>query len=156
MLLQFHGEVVDTDVLLRIKQPGRKCPASMRACKKFDKYLYGLDQFRLETDNGLLVPFFNSLSLDNAPLKCQCLLMWHTSSKPDAVYVPGRNLVIASALSQSHQTLTKEETGTHSEVECCLATVLTGIQASQSQMENKVAAAADRELLTVIKYIRSG
>lgn len=41
-----------------------------------------------------------------------------------AVYVPGKTLVIADALSRSPQTYTGEETGTHSKVECDVASVV--------------------------------
>lgn len=56
--------------------------------------------------------------------------------KPVAVYVPGKTLVIADALSQSPQTYTKEETDTHNEVDCYVASVVQGIPSSPSRMES--------------------
>lgn len=71
--------------------------------------------------------------------------------------VPGKNLLIADALSQSPQTYTKEVTDAHSEVECYVATVIQGTPASPSRMESiKMATAADSELQSVIQLVRRG
>lgn len=128
----------------------------MWACEKFDKCLCGLDQFRLETDHRPLVPLVNNRSLDNVPLRCQRLLMSLMRYKPEAVYLPGKTLVVADALSRSPRSYTSELTDTHSDVECYIATVVQGIPASPSQMDRiKAATANDNELQTVIKLIRN-
>lgn len=90
----------------------------MWACEKFDQCLFGLDQFRLETDHRPLVPLVNNRSLDNIPLRCQRLLMRLMRYKPEAVYVPGKTLVVADALSRSPRSYTSELADTHSDVEC--------------------------------------
>lgn len=166
VLLQLHGEMWKpvaycsrrlSEAETRYAQIEKECLASVWACEKFDKYLCGLDQFRLETDHRPLVPLVNSRSLDNVPLRCQRLLMRLMRYKPEAVYVPGKTLVVADALSRSPQPHTSEQTDTHSDVECYIATVVQGIPASPSRMESiKTATANDNELQTVIRFIKDG
>ncbi|XP_042071854.1 uncharacterized protein K02A2.6-like [Haplochromis burtoni] len=166
VLLQLHGAEWKpvaycsrrlTEAETRYAQIEKECLASVWACEKFDKYLCGLDRFRLETDHRPLVPLVNSRDLDNVPLRCQRLLMRLMRYKPEAVYVPGKTLVIADTLSRSPQTRAEDDTSTHSEVDCYIATVLQGIPASPSRMESiKAATATDVELQTVITYIRRG
>lgn len=77
--------------------------------------------------------------------------------KPEAVYVPGKTLIVADTLSRSPQSYTKEQLDTHSEVECYIATVVQGIPASTSRMDSiKAATASNTELQTVVKFIRNG
>lgn len=166
VLLQLHAEECKpvafcsrrlSEAETRYAQIEKECLAGVWACEKFDKYLCGLEEFRLETDHKPLVPLINNRSLDNVPLRCQRLLMRLMRYKPEAVYVPGRTLIIADTLSRSPQTYTKEETDTHSEVECYVATVMQGIPASPSRMESiRSATAADSDLQSVIKLMRSG
>lgn len=71
--------------------------------------------------------------------------------------MPGKTLLIADTLSRSPQTYTKEETDTHSEVECYVATVMQGVPASPSRMESiRLSTAADSDLQSVIKLMRNG
>lgn len=129
----------------------------MWACEKFDKYLCGLDEFRLETNHKPLVPLINNRSLVNVPLRCRCLLMRLMRYKPVAEYVLEKTLLIADALSRSPQAYTKEVTDAHIEVECYVATVIQGIPASPSRMESiKMATAAVSELQSVIQLVRRG
>lgn len=58
---------------------------------------------------------------------------------------------------EAHRLTQKEESDTHSEVECYVASVVQGIPASPSRMESiKMATAADNELQSVLKFVRSG
>ncbi|XP_061570027.1 uncharacterized protein K02A2.6-like [Cololabis saira] len=166
VLLQLHGEEWKpiaycyrrlSEAETRYAQIEKECLAGVWACEKFEKYLCGLDEFKLETDHKPLVPLINNRSLDNVPLRCQRLLMRIMRYKPVAKYVPGKTLLIADALSRSPQTYTKEVTDAHSEVECYVATVIQGIPASPSRMESiKRAIATDYELQSVIEHVRRG
>uniref|UniRef100_A0A3B3I785 Gypsy retrotransposon integrase-like protein 1 n=1 Tax=Oryzias latipes TaxID=8090 RepID=A0A3B3I785_ORYLA len=166
VLLQLHGEEWRpvaycsrrlSEAETRYAQIEKECLASVWACEKFDKYLRGLDRFRLETDHRPLVPLVNSRSLDDVPLRCQRLLMRLMRYNPEAVYVPGKTLVVADTLSRCPQARTREPTDMHSEVEYYVATVVQSIPASPSRIDGiRAATAKDRELQTVIELVRKG
>uniref|UniRef100_A0A8C7X6F1 ribonuclease H n=1 Tax=Oryzias sinensis TaxID=183150 RepID=A0A8C7X6F1_9TELE len=166
VLLQLHGEEWRpvaycssrlSEAETRYAQIEKECLASVWACEKFDKYLRGLDRFRLETDHRPLVPLVNSRSLDDVPLRCQRLLMRLMRYNPEAVYVPGKTLVVADTLSRCPQARTREPTDMHSEVECYIATIVQSIPASQSRIDGiRAATAKDSELQTVIELVRKG
>ena len=73
----------------RYAQIEKECLASVWACKKFNRYLQGLQQFKLLTDHKPLVPLING---------CQRLLMRMMRYNPKAQDVPGRELVVADTL----------------------------------------------------------
>jgi len=166
VLLQLHGEDWKpvaycsrrlTDAETRYAQIEKECLASVWACERFEKYLYGLESFNLVTDHKPLVPLMNSKDLDNVPLRCQRLLMRLMRFKPVAEYAPGKTLVVADTLSRSPLSHTENQRDTHSDVECYIAAVIDNVPATPQRMDSiRKATAADEKLQTVIRYIRSG
>ncbi|XP_039610078.1 uncharacterized protein K02A2.6-like [Polypterus senegalus] len=141
----------------RYAQIEKECLANVWACEKFEKYLIGLENFKLVTDHKPLVPLMNKKDLDSVPLRCQRLLMRLMRFKLIAEYSPGNTLVVADTLSRSPLAYKENYLNTHTDVECYIAAVVECMPASPPKFEAiRAATKADNNLQIVLKYIRSG
>lgn len=146
-----------SDAETRYAQIEKECLAGVWACERFEKYLVGLENFKLVTDHKPLVPLMNKKVLDNVPIRCQRLLMRLMRFKPTAEYAPGKTLTVADMLSRSPLQCLTEAGDTHSDVECYIAAIISGMPATPQRLGAiQLATAADSNLQMLLQYIKSG
>ena len=142
----------------RYAQIEKECLAGVWACEKFSQYLTGLPSFTLQTDHKPLVPLLSSKSLDLAPLRCQRLLIRMMRFNPVPVYVPGKQLQVADALSRSPQRKANcEESQFEEEIQAYVEAIHAAWPASpKRQCEISLATENDKVLSRVQQYIANG
>ncbi|KAI2647390.1 Transposon Tf2-8 polyprotein [Labeo rohita] len=129
--------------------------AGVWACERFQKYLVGMETFKLITDHKPLIPLINSKDLDTVPVRCQRLLMRLMRFNAKAEFAPGKSLVVADALSRSP--LDTTEDFMTAEVSCHVDAVISCLPVSQRKLtEIKMETQKDEQLRTVQSFIIKG
>ena len=164
LLFQRDGDVVKpiayasrtlNDAELKYAQIEKECLASVWACEKFERYLVGLDTFKIQTDHRPLVPIMNSHDLDRVPLRCQRLLLRLRRFNAVAEYVPGKQLVIADALSRSPLRVHSVDVDQIEDVETFVATSFQN-KSDAKIAELRRATMTDEELKMAMQLTRAG
>lgn len=146
-----------TDAECRYAQIEKECLASVYACEKFSKYLIGLDKFELQTDHKPLVPLMMTKDLDRAPVRCQRLLMRLMRFNADVKHVPGKNLVIADALSRKPLQHTVADQELKEVVQEYVDAVHDSWPITSNRLDRlRAATIQDRDLQQVIHYVYNG
>ncbi|KAL6482004.1 hypothetical protein MHYP_G00100840 [Metynnis hypsauchen] len=165
VLLQQHGDQWKPvayasrrlrDSETRYAQIEKECLASVWACERFDKYLFGINNFRLITDHKPLVPLINSKDLDNVSIRCQRLLMRLMRFSGLAEYAPGKTLAVADALSRGPEQCYGDR-DFQDEVAAHIDTVISQVPATPQRIsEIKHSTANDLQFQAVCRFIRTG
>ena len=141
----------------RYAQIEKELLASVWCCEHFTQYLYGGPQFTLHTDHKPLIPLINTRDLGNVPLRCQRLLIRLLRYNVHAVYVPGKDMTVADALSRAPiseaEPILKD---TQQDTEACVAAVTAALCSPGKAKEIALATADDRILSKVLAYTQSG
>jgi transposase InsO family protein len=146
-----------TEAEKRYAQIEKECLASVWACEKFAKYLVGLETFELLTDHKPLVPLMMTKDLDQVPIRCQRLLMRLMRFNPKVSHVPGKQLVIADALSRSPMPYRETDDDTVRAIAEYVDSVQAFWPASSEKLQNiKTATTQDAILKLVAKYTSTG
>ena len=127
----------------------------MWACEKFDRYITGVESFRLITDHKPLVPLINTQDLNRSPLRCQRLLMRLRRYNAIAEHVPGKQLVVPDTLSRSP--LDVVESSTAGDVDAYVKSVTSTKAISDRRLDEiRTATENDPILQEVINLTRYG
>nr|XP_023665577.1 uncharacterized protein K02A2.6-like [Paramormyrops kingsleyae] len=144
-----------TDSEVRYAQIEKECLAGVWACEKFQKYLVGLENFKLVTDHKPLIPLINSKDLDSVPLRCQRLLMRLMRFNAKAEYMPGKSMVVADALSRSPLSTTEDFMS--ADVSAHVNAIIKGLPVSQRKLtEIKMETQKDDQLRMVEEFVKGG
>ena len=84
----------------RYAQIEKEALAFTWVCERLSDYLIGL-RFHIETDHKPLVPLFSTKDLEELPLRVQRLRLRMMRYSFSIIHVPGKQLVIADALSRA-------------------------------------------------------
>jgi hypothetical protein len=139
----------------RYAQIEKECLASVWTCEKFSRYLIGLDDFELLTDHKPLVPLIMTKDLDQAPVRCQRLLMRMMRFNPKVRHVPGKDLIVADTLSRGPASTSDENDLLDSdEVEQHVAYIQANWPVSTHRLQSiRIETAADPIMQTIMQYV---
>ncbi len=142
----------------RYAQIEKECLASVWACEKFDRYRRGLQEFKLFTDHKPLVPLINGSDLNAVPVRCQRLLMRMMRYNPKAQHVPGKELVIADALSRKPLPISEgEDKGSVEEVRLYVSEVVKSWPVSHDRLDEiREATEKDPVMQQAVKFTVEG
>ncbi|XP_065185817.1 uncharacterized protein K02A2.6-like [Sycon ciliatum] len=133
----------------------KECLAVVWACERFHGYIYGNSSLTVQTDHKPLIPLINTRDLNRVPMRCQRLLMRLLTYNPAAVYVPGKELVVADALSRAP--LACDDTPSlQDEISINLASYIGEIVSDGKARDIADATTQDKTLKQVLHFVQHG
>jgi len=123
------------------------------ACEKFRDYIIGL-KVVIKTDHKPLVPLLNDIELDKLPARVQRFRMRLMRFDYHVEHIPGRDNVIADALSRSIGPLHESDAMFVEEVELYAVTMLYQTASSPRLGQLKALQEQDEVISRVLQYVR--
>ena len=126
------------------------------ACERLSDYLIGL-KFHILTDHKPLVPLFSTKHLEEMPIRVQRFRLRMMRYDFSISHVPGKQLLIADALSRStSQNPTEEDESLHQEGNAYIKLIMQSLPATEKRMEQiKKLQQEDEACQLVTKYCYS-
>ena len=124
------------------------------ACERFSDYLIGL-KFIIETDHKPLIPLFCYKNLDELPHRVQWFRMRMMRFLFSIHQVPGKNVVVADALSRAP--LNEEDADLNDEAEAFVNFMIQSLPATEDRLEEiRQQQRLDNECRLLVRYCRKG
>ena len=146
-----------TETEQRYAQIEKEALAFTWACERFEDYLIG-KKFKIETDHKPLVPLFSTKELSELPIRIQrfrmCMMQFHFT----IIHVPGKNLVMADALSKAPvDNRSMDGTSIQKEAEAYVHLIMSSMPVTEKRLTDiHVSQDKDEICLQVKKYVHSG
>uniref|UniRef100_A0A4W5K9F3 ribonuclease H n=1 Tax=Hucho hucho TaxID=62062 RepID=A0A4W5K9F3_9TELE len=125
-----------SDTEQRYAQVEKEALAITMACERLSQYLIGL-QFTAETDHKPLLALLGTKARDDLPPRVLCFRLRLLRFTYKMVYVPGKALITADALSRApiKRPLSEEEQCLEGEVQVSINAVRDSLPASQTKLQ---------------------
>ena len=122
-------------------------------CEKILQYLLGLP-FEIETDHKPLVSLLGDKTIDELPLRIQIFRMRMMKYTYTIFHIPGKNLVIADALSRAPtQQQTAEDNEWNSEVDAHVRAIFNSLPAAYKRIQH-IQASQEKDPIYQYAYLR--
>lgn len=129
----------------------KECYAIVFGCERFRQYVIGR-YFQVESDHKPLIPILKK-NIADIPTRLQKMRMRLQPYDFNVIYTPGKDLMVADALSRAHVAESREDVDPKMYI---LDLTLSNNMSNRKKLEYIQETAADEELQTLKKFIHTG
>jgi len=145
-----------TSAETKYAQIEKEALASTWACERFHLYIFGR-KFMLETDHKPLVPLLSTKPLDKIPLRVQRFRMRLMQYDYEIKHVPGKQLLIADALSRAPRGPDTHKWEMEEESQAYINLIVETLPATERRLQEiRIHLESDATLQQVMTYVKHG